>query len=82
MRCQDYPKRARRMRHEGEVRVSFVLDRHGKLVEPPRLLKGSGKNILDQAALDALACMEAPPFEPGMPGQTRHYELPLGYFLR
>ncbi|MGM0517820.1 MAG: energy transducer TonB [Pseudomonadota bacterium] len=81
LRCKDYPRVARRMEFEGVVRVSFVLDRDGKLVES-RLETSSGKTVLDRAAKDALACMQAPSFDPDMPGQTRHYELPLDFSLR
>jgi len=81
LRCKEYPRVARRMEFEGVVQISFVLDRDGQLTES-RLETSSGKTVLDRAAMDALACMQAPPFDPDMPGQTRRYELPLDYSLR
>ncbi|MET0366123.1 MAG: energy transducer TonB [Sphingobium sp.] len=45
-----YPRRARMHREEGVVRVRFILDRTGALIDG-MILAGSGKAVLDEEAM-------------------------------
>ncbi|HEX7872820.1 MAG TPA: energy transducer TonB [Sphingobium sp.] len=45
-----YPRRARMRREEGIVRVRFILDRTGALIDG-MILAGSGKAVLDEEAM-------------------------------
>jgi protein TonB len=49
----DYPPIARRMGWEGKVLVSFVLEPNGD-IRDLKVLKGSGYEVLDREALDAI----------------------------
>lgn len=49
-----YPRLARRQALQGEVLVEVWLDKHGKQLKR-ELLQSSGHDILDQAALKAIA---------------------------
>jgi protein TonB len=49
----NYPPIARRMGWEGKVLVSFVLEPNGD-IRDLKLLKGSGYEVLDKEALDAI----------------------------
>jgi len=80
-RCKKYPRMAQRRGYQGVVHVEFVLRRDGKLLEA-RIIEGSGRAILDRAAMEALECLEAPPFYPTMIGETRRYQLPIVFTLR
>lgn len=48
-----YPHWAREAHYEGDVRVSFELDRTGRL-ESASVIRSSGHRLLDEAALDAI----------------------------
>jgi protein TonB len=56
-----YPKGAARLRHSGALRIKFVIKRDGTL-DSVNLLKTSGYNSLDEAAMKALE--KASPYWP------------------
>ncbi len=76
-----YPKLARRMQEEGRVVVEFTLESSGALVAV-RIKQGSGSELLDEAALQAVR--DAAPFAPFPEGSTRQrweFTLPLSFML-
>jgi len=62
----DYPALAKRNNIEGSVKLSFLINRSGR-VEKVRLLKSSGHEILDRAAIDYSKKII---FEPAKKGDT------------
>ena len=48
-----YPFVARQLGYEGVVKLSFIVDRDGRVCDV-RLLKGSGRKVLDKAAISAV----------------------------
>jgi len=62
-RHKRYPDRARRLRQEGTVRVSFTIDRNGRILSH-RIVASSGHALLDQeiqAMLKRASPVPAPP---------------------
>ncbi len=77
-----YPKRAQRMRIEGEGRLRIVIDRSGQ-TQKITLEQGTGNRLLDKAALEM--AKRANPFPP-MPEndlrQTLEFIVPVVFALR
>ncbi len=76
----DYPALAKRNNIEGNVKLSFLINRSGK-VEEVRLLKSSGHGILDKAAIDYSKDII---FEPAKKGDTTistWYSMDIDYKL-
>jgi periplasmic protein TonB len=73
-----YPWAARRLGLEGEVRVRFAVD-GGGAVAPSGLVRSSGHNLLDHAALAGLAQLARAEHLPDLGGRT--VELPVRYRL-
>ncbi|VAW87388.1 Ferric siderophore transport system, periplasmic binding protein TonB [hydrothermal vent metagenome] len=77
-----YPKRAKRMRIEGEGQLRIVIDRSGQ-TQKITLEQGTGNRLLDKAALDM--AKRANPFPP-MPEndlrQTLEFIVPVEFALR
>ncbi|MCA6107870.1 energy transducer TonB [Bradyrhizobium cenepequi] len=68
-RFQRYPGVARRARLEGTVKVAFVMDRDGKIVNA-WVRSSSGQSALDKEAVEALRRAEPLPSIPGeLPGR-------------
>jgi protein TonB len=76
-----YPRRARMRREEGMVRVRFVIDRAGTLIEGV-ILQGSGKDALDEEA--AAMMRRASPFPRApidVPGERIEFIAPIEFIL-
>jgi len=61
-----YPDEARRQGTEGQVVVRFTVGRDGQ-VSDAQIARGSGSDLLDQAALSMFRGGRAPPFPADMP---------------
>ncbi|MDN5861978.1 MAG: energy transducer TonB, partial [Salinisphaera sp.] len=72
-RHKQYPPKARQQGLQGTVRLYFVVDRQGRVLES-RILQGSGHPALDQAALRMLK--QAAPL-PAMPDSLLRNRLEL-----
>ena len=63
----DYPRRAQRLKQEGEVLVRLVINPQGQLTRY-EIARGSGFDVLDQAALAAVQKIRCTPYiENGQP---------------
>ena len=60
-----YPDEARRQGAEGQVSVRFTVGRDGQVLEA-QLVRSSGSDLLDQAALSMFRGGRAPPFPADM----------------
>lgn len=77
-----YPGQARRMRQEGQVEVEFTLRRNGD-IRDVRIVSGSGSDILDHAALEAVRSIDGKlPFPEEIARSEWTFTLPLNYALR
>jgi protein TonB len=72
-RALRYPREARRQKLRGEVRVAFTVNRNGG-VSGIRIVRSSGSNILDQAAIATVK--RAAPF-PQIPPQAGRNSWPF-----
>lgn len=61
-RMKYYPQFARRMGMEGDVTIRFTLDRSGKIVDHPFIVKGNSHDVLNRAGV--LTVTQAAPFPP------------------
>ena len=76
-----YPKRARMRREEGVVRVRFVLDRHGQLLEGG-IVAGSGYFALDQECQAMMHRASPYPTAPrDVPGERIEFTVPIEFVL-
>jgi len=76
-----YPRRARIARLEGTVLVELVIDANGKILRR-RIVRSSGWEILDDAALSAMAQLSTVPAPPSnLPWSRRAVRVPLRYQL-
>jgi TonB family protein len=66
-RQRRYPASAVRLGMEGTAQVQLHVRRDGALMEPPRIVRSSGQEVLDTEALRMVEA--AAPFEP-MPEST------------
>lgn len=60
-----YPDEARRQGAEGQVAVRFTVGRDGQVLDV-QVVRGSGSDLLDQAALSMFRGGRAPPFPTDM----------------
>jgi protein TonB len=81
LKCREYPRIAKRMGVEGEVKMKFTVDTQGHLLEKPMIVSSSGNALLDKAALDAFECAQFPSFITGMTGGAREFVVPLSFVL-
>lgn len=81
-RHKRYPDRARRLRQQGTVRVSFTIDRQGRLISH-RIVGASGYPLLDQE-VDALVrrASPMPPFPAGLTQSQLTITVPISFNLR
>ena len=56
-----YPDDARRLGTEGQVSVRFTVGRDGQVLDAA-IVRGSGSDLLDGAALAMFRSVRAPPF--------------------
>jgi TonB family protein len=61
-RMKYYPLYAKRMGMEGHVTIRFTLDRSGKIIDYPMIIKGSSHDVLNRAGV--LTVTQAAPFPP------------------
>ena len=81
-RGKKYPRRAKRKRKQGVVKVGFTLNRNG-LISNLRVVKSSGTKALDASALQAVKKVGHFPFFPaGLNKQVIHYVVPISFSLR
>lgn len=66
-RMKYYPQYARRMGMEGEVTIRFTLDRSGRILNYPLILKKAGHDVLNRSGV--LTITQAAPF-PSFPEDT------------
>jgi len=77
-----YPEAARVRGQKGEVEVTFMFDRQGRLLSR-KVARGSGYTTLDQAALEALQKSQpylSPP--DGLSGDVFTFKIPLRFRIR
>ena len=78
-KAKTYPATARKQGREGEVRVSFTLDRYGAIIAR-HIEKSSGWDSLDQAALKVFDDLEKLPTPPNhLHGDSFTLVIPLNY---
>lgn len=76
-----YPRRARLSGMEGDVTITFTINREGEVLAS-RLLQSSGYSILDRAALEALSrAMPLPSVPATITGPTLTISVPFGFHL-
>ncbi len=76
-----YPKRAKRLKREGQVSVGFIIDRSGQISQI-EVARSSGTGSLDHAALTAVRKLAR--FEPipdAIPREHWSLEVPMTYTL-
>ncbi|MGK6356378.1 TonB family protein [Sphingomonas sp. DT-207] len=79
---QTYPRHARMRRQEGIVRVRFVLDRDGRLLEG-RVVSSSGVDLLDREGLAMLSRAVPYPKAPDeVAGDRIEFSAPIEFLLR
>ena len=76
-----YPKRARRLKREGDVIVDFIIHRDGN-IEAIDVLHSSGTELLDRAAIDAIKRLgQFRPIPPEIPRDSWKLKIPIRYAL-
>ncbi len=81
-RNYDYPRRARLASIEGTVLVEIVVDKDGNVIRH-RIVRSSGHEILDNAALSSIADLRSVPRPPdGLPWTKRAIRVPFRYSLK
>jgi protein TonB len=75
-----YPETARRRGQEGTVLLRFTAARDGHVLEV-NLVRGSGSDVLDQAAQTLLREARLPPFPEDMPMPRQSVMVPIRYRL-
>jgi len=73
-----YPKMAQKLKIQGEVRVSFTLEKDGS-VEKVKVIEGSGFDILDN---DAVALINKTASSFPKPTKSVRISVPMSYVLR
>jgi protein TonB len=77
-----YPRRAVRLRQEGEVVVGFTILRSGA-IEGLRIVESSGSALLDKAALGAVEKTSGQlPFPEALTREQWAFTIPINYALR
>lgn len=76
-----YPRRARMRREEGVVRVRFVINRAGELLEGV-IMGSSGKSLLDEEAIEMMRRASPFPSAPvGISGERIEFTAPIEFTL-
>ena len=75
-----YPDEARRQGREGQVAVRFTIARDGQVLDA-QIVRGSGSDLLDQAALSTFRGGRAPPFPADMTQQQLTTTVSIRYRL-
>ncbi len=79
---KQYPRRARRLRIEGEGLLRIIIDRGGRLQEVA-LARRTGNRLLDKAALEmARRAAPFPPLPADDPSHQREFVVPVAFVLR
>ncbi len=79
--AKTYPASARKARHEGEVVVTFTMDRNGTVLSQ-YVRKSSGHADLDSAALSVLETLgQLPPPPEGISGREVKLAVPFKYSM-
>jgi protein TonB len=77
-----YPRRAVRLRQEGEVVVGFTIQRNGA-IESLRIVESSGSKLLDKAAYRAVEKISGKlPFPEKLDRNLWKFTIPIKYSLR
>lgn len=77
-----YPKRARRLKREGNVIIDFTIHRDGK-INQIQVQNSSGTKMLDKAAVDAIKRLgQFKPIPDKIPRDSWALEIPITYALR
>ncbi|WP_422367452.1 energy transducer TonB [Pelagibius sp.] len=80
-RHKEYPRGAQQRRQEGVVLLFIAIDREGRVLEA-RIEQSSGRDVLDQAALDMLErAAPLPPVPDDMPQQRLEMVVPVQFFI-
>jgi len=81
-RHKRYPSRARRLRHEGTVRLTFTIDRSGRVLSH-RIASSSGHALLDQEVKSLIRrASPLPAIPPGMSQSRLTVTVPIRFNLR
>jgi len=81
-RHKGYPRRAIRLRQEGEVTVGFTIRRDGSIIDL-RVVESSGSTLLDRSALEAVRQVDGRlPIPEEIERETWVFTLPINYALR
>jgi len=81
-RSKRYPEKARDARQHGVVTVAFAMDREGKVMRTA-IVKGSGHDALDQAAMEMLHRANPLPIPPAaMAGEMFEFAVPVRFRWR
>lgn len=83
MKRRRYPRSARRLGLEGKAVVRVFIDREGKMARRPEIVRSTGHEVLDAAALEMLH--EAAPFPPLPSGYDKalaELVIPIRFSLR
>jgi len=77
-----YPRRAKRMRKQGTVKVAFTISKAG-ILSNLRIVQSSGVKSLDQAALSAVKKVgKFAPIPANIKKQSLSYTIPIAYRLK
>jgi periplasmic protein TonB len=77
-----YPRRAVRLRQQGEVKIGFTILRDGS-IEDVRIIHSSGSNLLDKATRNAVERINGQfPFPAELPREQWNFTVPVNYALR
>lgn len=78
-RCTRYPEEAREDALFGRVVVSFVMHRDGRSLQAQ--IVSPAHELLEQAAMEAIACLPRLPFPAKADTNSRSYRLPIAFYI-
>lgn len=78
-RCTRYPEEAREEALFGRVVVSFVIHRDGHSLQAQ--IVSPAHELLEQAAMEAIACLPRLPFPAQSDTNSRSYRLPIAFYI-
>lgn len=78
-RCTRYPEEAREEALFGRVVVSFVMHRDGRSLQAQ--IVSPAHELLEQAAMEAIACLPRLPFPAQADTNSRSYRLPIAFYI-
>lgn len=78
-RCTRYPEEAREEALFGRVVVSFVMHRDGRSLHAQ--IVSPAHELLEQAAMEAIACLPRLPFPAQADTNSRSYRLPIAFYV-